>query len=85
LKKAFTGQIVRHIGAWNFVVRSALYQRGAAAQPKYLDLLRSKQKTQQIENLPRISLISRINIHFFVQFVAKNSIYRRDDSPSFGN
>lgn len=44
-KDGFNGQVVRHIGAWDFVKRPLLYWLYTVALPKYLDFLRSKQNT----------------------------------------
>jgi lipid II:glycine glycyltransferase (peptidoglycan interpeptide bridge formation enzyme) len=44
-KDGFNGQVVRHIGAWDFVIRPFWYWLYTAALPKYLDLLRSKRET----------------------------------------
>ncbi|MCP4422932.1 MAG: peptidoglycan bridge formation glycyltransferase FemA/FemB family protein [Chloroflexi bacterium] len=43
-KKGFSGQVVRHIGAWDFVARPAFYWLYTVALPQYLDFLRSKTK-----------------------------------------
>jgi lipid II:glycine glycyltransferase (peptidoglycan interpeptide bridge formation enzyme) len=44
-KKGFNGQVVRHIGAWDFVKRPLLYWLYTVALPKYLDFLRSRRET----------------------------------------
>lgn len=44
-KDGFNGQVVRHVGAWDFVVRPFWYWLYTVALPKYLDLLRSKHET----------------------------------------
>lgn len=41
-KRGFNGEVVRHIGAWDFVKRPLLYWLYATAIPKYLDWLRSR-------------------------------------------
>jgi lipid II:glycine glycyltransferase (peptidoglycan interpeptide bridge formation enzyme) len=41
-KAGFNGQVVRHIGAWDFVVRPLLYQLYTVVLPKYLNFLRSR-------------------------------------------
>ncbi len=46
-KKGFNGQVVRHIGAWDFVVRPSLYWLYTVALPKYLDFLRSRRSSLQ--------------------------------------
>ena len=43
-KVGFNGQVVRHIGAWDFPVRPLLYQLYTVVLPKYLNYLRSKRK-----------------------------------------
>ncbi|MCB9005599.1 MAG: peptidoglycan bridge formation glycyltransferase FemA/FemB family protein [Ardenticatenaceae bacterium] len=42
-KKGFNGQVVRHIGAWDYPVRPILYWLYTVAMPKYLNFLRAKQ------------------------------------------
>lgn len=44
-KDGFNGQVVRYIGAWDFVIRPFWYWLYAVALPKYLDLLRSRRET----------------------------------------
>lgn len=41
-KDGFQGQVVRHIGAWDYPARPLLYWMYTVALPKYLDLLRSR-------------------------------------------
>jgi lipid II:glycine glycyltransferase (peptidoglycan interpeptide bridge formation enzyme) len=41
-KAGFSGQVVRHIGAWDFPVRPLLYQLYTVALPKYLNYLRRR-------------------------------------------
>ncbi|MFQ5422008.1 MAG: lipid II:glycine glycyltransferase FemX, partial [Anaerolineae bacterium] len=41
-KAGFNGQVVRTIGAWDYVARPALYWLYTVALPKYLDILRSR-------------------------------------------
>ena len=43
-KKGFHGEVVHHIGAWDFPVRPFWYWVYTNAMPKYLNLIRSKQK-----------------------------------------
>jgi lipid II:glycine glycyltransferase (peptidoglycan interpeptide bridge formation enzyme) len=43
-KAGFNGQVVRHIGAWDFVVRPLLYQLYTVILPKYLNILRARKK-----------------------------------------
>lgn len=43
-KAGFNGQVVRHIGAWDYVVRPFWYWVYGTAVPKYLDLLRNRKK-----------------------------------------
>jgi lipid II:glycine glycyltransferase (peptidoglycan interpeptide bridge formation enzyme) len=49
-KDGFNGQVVRHVGAWDFVVRPLLYWFYTAALPKYLDRLRAHSKKQKIDD-----------------------------------
>ncbi|MBK7897681.1 MAG: peptidoglycan bridge formation glycyltransferase FemA/FemB family protein [Candidatus Promineifilaceae bacterium] len=44
-KEGFSGQVVRHIGAWDFAVRPLLYQLYTVVLPKYLNYLRRKKQT----------------------------------------
>ncbi|MCP5097018.1 MAG: peptidoglycan bridge formation glycyltransferase FemA/FemB family protein [Chloroflexi bacterium] len=44
-KAGFNGQVVRHIGAWDYPVRPLLYWLYTNAIPKYLNLLRSKKQS----------------------------------------
>ncbi|MCB9421134.1 MAG: peptidoglycan bridge formation glycyltransferase FemA/FemB family protein [Ardenticatenaceae bacterium] len=44
-KDGFNGQVVRHIGAWDFVIRPFWYWLYTVALPKYLDFLRSRSHT----------------------------------------
>jgi lipid II:glycine glycyltransferase (peptidoglycan interpeptide bridge formation enzyme) len=46
-KKGFNGEVVRHIGAWDYPVRPFWYWVYTNAMPKYLNLLRSRQTTDQ--------------------------------------
>jgi peptidoglycan pentaglycine glycine transferase (the first glycine) len=41
-KAGFNGQVVRHIGAWDYPVRPLLYWLYTTAIPKYLNLLRTQ-------------------------------------------
>lgn len=41
-KAGFNGQVVRHIGAWDYPVRPLLYQLYTVVLPKYLNYLRSR-------------------------------------------
>jgi peptidoglycan pentaglycine glycine transferase (the first glycine) len=41
-KEGFSGQVVRHIGAWDFPVRPLLYQLYTVILPKYLNYLRRR-------------------------------------------
>lgn len=41
-KAGFSGQVVRHIGAWDFPVRPLLYQLYTVILPKYLNYLRRR-------------------------------------------
>jgi lipid II:glycine glycyltransferase (peptidoglycan interpeptide bridge formation enzyme) len=41
-KAGFQGQVVRHIGAWDYVVRPLWYWLYTVAMPQYLDFLRSR-------------------------------------------
>ena len=41
-KEGFTGQVVRHIGAWDYVERPFLYWLYTTAVPKYLNWLRGR-------------------------------------------
>lgn len=41
-KAGFNGQVVRHIGAWDYVVRPFWYWVYGTAVPKYLDVLRKR-------------------------------------------
>lgn len=41
-KDGFKGQVVRHIGAWDYVVRPFYYWLSTAAIPKYINLLRKR-------------------------------------------
>ena len=43
--RGFNGQVVRHIGAWDYPVRPFWYQFYTNVMPKYLDLLRSRSNT----------------------------------------
>jgi len=43
-KKGFNGQVVRHIGAWDYPTRPVLYWLYTVAMPKYLNFLRTKNK-----------------------------------------
>ena len=43
-KAGFNGQVVRHIGAWDFAVRPLLYQLYTVVLPKYLNFLRTRKK-----------------------------------------
>ncbi|MCA9946234.1 MAG: peptidoglycan bridge formation glycyltransferase FemA/FemB family protein [Ardenticatenaceae bacterium] len=43
-KAGFNGQVVRHIGAWDFPVRPLLYQLYTVILPKYLNYLRGRKK-----------------------------------------
>ncbi len=43
-KAGFNGQVVRHIGAWDYVKRPFLYWLYTTVIPKYLDLLRSRKE-----------------------------------------
>lgn len=43
-KVGFSGQVVRHIGAWDYPVRPLLYQLYTVILPKYLNYLRSRRK-----------------------------------------
>jgi lipid II:glycine glycyltransferase (peptidoglycan interpeptide bridge formation enzyme) len=42
-KAGFQGQVVRHIGAWDYVVKPFWYWIYTVAMPRYLGLLRSRQ------------------------------------------
>ncbi|VAW32326.1 tRNA-dependent lipid II--amino acid ligase [hydrothermal vent metagenome] len=41
-KAGFNGQVVRHIGAWDYPVRPLLYHLYTVALPKYLNYLRTR-------------------------------------------
>lgn len=41
-KEGFAGQVVRHIGAWDYVVRPLWYWLYTVALPQYLNILRSR-------------------------------------------
>ena len=43
-KDGFNGQVVRHIGAWDYPQRPLLYKLYTQAIPKYLNLLRSRKE-----------------------------------------
>jgi lipid II:glycine glycyltransferase (peptidoglycan interpeptide bridge formation enzyme) len=43
-KEGFQGEVVRHIGAWDYAVRPFLYWTYTQAIPKYLNMLRKKQE-----------------------------------------
>ncbi|NJN53859.1 MAG: peptidoglycan bridge formation glycyltransferase FemA/FemB family protein [Anaerolineae bacterium] len=43
-KAGFNGEVVRHIGAWDYVARPFWYWMYATAVPKYLDVLRARKK-----------------------------------------
>ncbi|RMG99586.1 MAG: peptidoglycan bridge formation glycyltransferase FemA/FemB family protein [Chloroflexi bacterium] len=43
-KAGFNGQVVQHIGAWDYVIRPFWYWFYSVAIPKYLNLLRQQQK-----------------------------------------
>ncbi len=44
-KQGFNGQVVRHIGAWDFPARPFWYWVYTAVMPKYLDFLRTRGET----------------------------------------
>ena len=43
-KRGFNGQVVRHIGAWDYVVRPLWYRTYTQLIPKYINFLRSKKR-----------------------------------------
>ncbi len=45
-KAGFNGEVVHHIGAWDFVTRPFWYWTYTSVMPKYLDFLRSKNQNQ---------------------------------------
>jgi lipid II:glycine glycyltransferase (peptidoglycan interpeptide bridge formation enzyme) len=47
-KDGFKGQVVRHIGAWDYPSRPLWYWVYTSAIPRYLDFLRSRSKPQEI-------------------------------------
>jgi lipid II:glycine glycyltransferase (peptidoglycan interpeptide bridge formation enzyme) len=48
-KDGFKGQVVRHIGAWDYPARPFWYWIYTTAVPRYLDFLRSRGKPQEID------------------------------------
>ncbi len=44
-KEGFAGQVVKHIGAWDFPARPLLYWLYTALIPRYLDFLRARRKS----------------------------------------
>jgi lipid II:glycine glycyltransferase (peptidoglycan interpeptide bridge formation enzyme) len=45
-KAGFNGQVVRHIGAWDYPARPVFYWLFTAVIPKYLDFIRSRRKNE---------------------------------------
>lgn len=45
-KAGFNGQVVRHIGAWDFPARPFFYWLFTAVIPKYLDFIRSRRESE---------------------------------------
>ncbi|GAB4265361.1 MAG: peptidoglycan bridge formation glycyltransferase FemA/FemB family protein [Candidatus Promineifilaceae bacterium] len=45
-KAGFNGEVVQHIGAWDFVIRPFAYWLYTKAMPQYLNWLRSRQHTK---------------------------------------
>lgn len=46
-KSGFAGQVVRHIGAWDYAARPFWYWVYTVVMPKYLDFLRSRRNEEQ--------------------------------------